>query len=401
MAAEMNSRDRILAALNLEEPDRVPIAMRNMEPLNHLWKDRYERARILRDRFGIDDFLHQGLTWVYDSSVEEKTEWREWEEKGYPMLATDYHTPAGTLHAEVTMTEDYHTERLQLSADQLMPRMLNRPIKEREDVARFRYLLGDPARCDLSQWDEEMSRMVEFGRSEGFPIGFHVPAASDIALKNVGPTEMSMGAMDGDPMVDELLEALTEWGLQWIDYGARFGADIVYYSAVYETTNFWSPTLFRNLFAPIQKKLAQRAHDHGMKYINYVITGVDGLTEEYKGLGIDALYGFDPVPPGDADMGKLKRVLGPEMALWGGLSPTWTVERGSEEDVRNAVREAIEILAPGGGFILCPGGSVYFEELAGLGAKKWDGKPEDSRAYRNLMTLFEAGLEYGKYPLKF
>ena len=101
MAVSMTSRERIMAALSVEEPDRVPIAMRNMEPMNHLWQDRLERAVILRDRFGIDDFLTVGHAWLYDPTVEEVCEWKTWEEKGYPLLVTDYKTPAGTLHAEV------------------------------------------------------------------------------------------------------------------------------------------------------------------------------------------------------------------------------------------------------------------------------------------------------------
>jgi hypothetical protein len=218
-------------------------------------------------------------------------------------------------------------------------------------------------------------------------------------MKTVGPTEIVMRAADRDPLVEELLDALLEWALQWVDYGARFGPDITYYSGVYESADFWSPSLYLELFAPRQKALAERVHGHGMKYIHYVVTGLDALTEAYRGLGIDALYGWDPVPPGDADIRKLKRVLGGEMAFWGGLSPTWTVERGSDEDVRNTVRETIEVLAPGGGLILCPAGAVYFEGSTDLSRKSWDGVPEESQAYRNLMTLFRAGLQYGKYPL--
>ena len=137
-----------------------------------------------------------------------------------------------------------------------------------------------------------------------------------------------------------------------------------------------------------------------MKYINYITTGIDALTEEFKGLGIDAIYGWDPVPPGDADIRKLKSVLGGEMAFWGGVSPTMTLERGSADDVKEAVRELIDGRAPGGGYILCTGGSVYFEEQAGMGGETWKGTPEESKAYKNLMAMFETGLEYGKYPIK-
>ena len=217
MAKEMTSRDRILAALSLKEPDRVPIAMRRMEPMEHLWKDRFERALFLRDRFGIDDFITVGHAWPYDPSVKEERTWKTWGEKAYPLLVTDYQTPAGTLHAEVMMTEDYRVDRLRLDADQLVPRMVDRPIKGRDDVARFRYLLGDPTCCNLAAWDETVRNHVAFGRSEGFPIGFYMPSISGIAMKNIGVLEIVVRAADGDPLVEELLDALLEWTLQWLD----------------------------------------------------------------------------------------------------------------------------------------------------------------------------------------
>ncbi len=360
MPASMTSRERIMAALSRQEPDRVPIAMRGMEPLNHLWNDPFERVMVLRERFGVDDFLYLSYAWVYEPCVVENRQWKTYgDHNQYPLLVTDYHTPAGTLHAEVFMSDDYYTDRLNLEADQLVPRMVVRTV------------------------------------------GLYIPSVSGIAMKNVGPLEIVMRAMDGDRMVLELLDALTDWALRWIDYGARFKPDIIYYSACYESTDFWSPALFRRLFAPVHRQLAHRAHAYGMKYIIYMTTGVEGLIEQFKGLGVDALYGWDSTPPGSAgfDISRLKQVLGDEVALWGGISPTFVVERGTTQQVREDVRRHIQALAPGGGYILCTAGSVYFEDEAGFSGKKRNGTPHTSRAYRNLLTLFQAGLEYGRYPI--
>ncbi len=402
MPASMTSRERIMAALSRQEPDRVPIAMRGMEPLNHLWNDPFERVMVLRERFGVDDFLYLSYAWVYEPCVVENRQWKTYgDHNQYPLLVTDYHTPAGTLHAEVFMSDDYYTDRLNLEADQLVPRMVVRTIHDCDDVEKFRYLLAAPEACDLEAWRDTMQRYIDFGRQQGVPVGLYIPSVSGIAMKNVGPLEIVMRAMDGDRMVLELLDALTDWALRWIDYGARFKPDIIYYSACYESTDFWSPALFRRLFAPVHRQLAHRAHAYGMKYIIYMTTGVEGLIEQFKGLGVDALYGWDSTPPGSAgfDISRLKQVLGDEVALWGGISPTFVVERGTTQQVREDVRRHIQALAPGGGYILCTAGSVYFEDEAGFSGKKRNGTPHTSRAYRNLLTLFQAGLEYGRYPI--
>ena len=403
MGTLMNSKERILCTLDRQETDRVPIAMRGLEPLDHLWggkKNLFERSRVLRDKFGIDDFLFLRHCWPYSKEVREEIEWDKWGENNDPLLISKYHTPAGTLSTRVVMTNDYHAERLFLGADALMPRSVERLIKELDDIQKLKYLLPNPSECDTAEWDSQMSSYVQFGREEGFPIGLYIPSFSGFSMKNIGTTEIVMKAMDSDPLVEGIFDAYLEWALQWIEYAATFEPDVVYHSGYLESTDFWSPELFRKYFAPRQKKLSRKAHQCGMKYINYITTGINALIDDLSGLGIDALYGWDPVPPGDADIHKLKNVLGNEMVFWGGISPTMTIERGTAGQVREAVRELIDVFASDGGYILCTGGSVYFEAQVGMGGETWKGTPEDSRAYNNLMTLFEAGLEYGKHSLK-
>jgi hypothetical protein len=49
----------------------------------------------------------------------------------------------------------------------------------------------------------------------------------------------------------------------------------------------------------------------------------------------------------------MKTNLGDKVCLWGGVCGAVTVETGSEEEVRSAVRQAIQTLGPRG-FILSP-----------------------------------------------
>ena len=53
-------------------------------------------------------------------------------------------------------------------------------------------------------------------------------------------------------------------------------------------------------------------------------------------------------------MAVAKRRLGDKVCLWGGVNGHLTVEQGSSQDVQVEVRQATEVLAPGGGFILSP-----------------------------------------------
>ena len=46
------------------------------------------------------------------------------------------------------------------------------------------------------------------------------------------------------------------------------------------------------------------------------------------------------------------------LCIWGGMNGAVTLGEGTREDARNAVEEAIRVLAPGGGFVLFPGDQI-------------------------------------------
>jgi uroporphyrinogen-III decarboxylase len=65
------------------------------------------------------------------------------------------------------------------------------------------------------------------------------------------------------------------------------------------------------------------------------------------------LIAVDPIQGTHTDIPQMKEKLSGNIALWGGVSGAVTVEMGSENEVRSAVRRAIGTMGPTG-FILSP-----------------------------------------------
>jgi uroporphyrinogen decarboxylase len=61
----------------------------------------------------------------------------------------------------------------------------------------------------------------------------------------------------------------------------------------------------------------------------------------------------DPVQGGD-DLATVKAELSSRVAVLGGVNSAITLGRGTKEEIRAAVNHAVEVMAPGGGFILSP-----------------------------------------------
>jgi uroporphyrinogen decarboxylase len=75
------------------------------------------------------------------------------------------------------------------------------------------------------------------------------------------------------------------------------------------------------------------------------------LLDMFAEAGVDVLIGVDP---GAWNLTLAKEKLAGRVALWGGTNGHLTVEHGSPQEVRAEVRRALEVLSPGGGFVLSP-----------------------------------------------
>jgi uroporphyrinogen decarboxylase len=95
------------------------------------------------------------------------------------------------------------------------------------------------------------------------------------------------------------------------------------------------------------------AHERGAKFGYICSSGLLPMLDYYLEAGIDVLIGVDPVQGTNTDLKEIKAKVGDRMCLWGGVSGAITVETGTEEEVRAAVRDALCTLGPDG-FILSP-----------------------------------------------
>jgi uroporphyrinogen decarboxylase len=118
-----------------------------------------------------------------------------------------------------------------------------------------------------------------------------------------------------------------------------------------------SPALYRELIKPLHRRLfaaiRQSAADDVFLLLHSCGSVVE-LVPDYIDLGVDALNPLQSTAAG-MDPALLKRRFGSALAFWGGGVATQTVlPYGKPDQVRDQVRERIEVLSPGGGFVFAP-----------------------------------------------
>lgn len=140
-----------------------------------------------------------------------------------------------------------------------------------------------------------------------------------------------------------------------------------------------SPEMWEEFFGEGFARYLEIAHQAGVKAMHHTCGAVRPLIPRLIDKGLDVLQSLQPEAAG-MEARRLKAEFGDRLAFHGGISVQQTLPRGSPTAVRAEVRERIEALAPGGGYIL------------GLAHKAQADVP-----VANLLALLSAWKECGVY----
>ena len=406
MAGQMSSRERMLAAINCEKPDHVPMAFMIFSAL----QQRLNQPRRGGDPIpGIEAQIQLGLDAVVDLTffaphadeighsdapgfpvrLGEGVKTRQWVEtqKGhrYPSLHKEYVTPSGTLSIAVGRTEDWPYGNatqgdfhIPFMDDYVAPRCLKHLVETRDDLASLRHLLVPPTEDDLNTchkaWDKgkELAGKHDLLLAGGWGVG------GDALAWFCGLKNAVMMAIDRPAFFKELLGIIHAWNRPRMKAFLDYGVDLFIRRAWYEGTDFWSPRLYREFFFPIIREEVRMAHEAGAKYGYILTSGSMPLHEMLIQLDVDVLIGPDPVQGKGTDLKRTGEQLRGKMCTWGGVNGFVTVEMGTKAEIDDAVREAIAALGPHG-FVLSPVDNIR--------------DPSD-QTWENVLALIESWKRY-------
>jgi uroporphyrinogen-III decarboxylase len=380
--AEMTPKQRLLAAIRHEEPDRVPVA-----PRMHMWSGEqygshsWLRQLKLQEEFGTDPIveilLPQSRTWFDDhtglarNGVE--VEVRVEDRGDYSRMRRCFHTPAGDL-SEVL---DLPAPGDRYGAN---PRPVRREslLKETADAQRIAFLFPDPQRLIR----EDLPLIVELIGERGLlQVGGGGAAA---ITRFMGMEQTMLTYYDNPEMFDRLLQVFEKHHLRVVQALLERGVPVIYNGwHDFGVSTGWSPKIYREAFKPIIQAAVDLTHRYDAVYLYFDNGAIRALLPDIAELGVDILSSLCPPPVGDVDLAEAKRSIGDRVCLHGNVDAIWVVQKGTPGQVREAVREAIRVAAAGGGFIL--GNSDCFF-------------PETPR--ENIEAFFAAAREFGHYPVK-
>ena len=376
----MTHRERVLAALNHEEPDRVPIdlggslatsinigAYENLKAYLKLESP----SRILSLRSMIADVEEEILD-RYDVDT-----------RSLPLLGNSRPTeelPDGGFRDEWGVVRKQSDARGHFMD-------VDNPLD------------GDRTLDDLEKypWPDPLDPGYTDGLAEAAAKLHSETDCAVILSLPVGPTHLAqwlrgyetwmMDLATNSDLYEALMDKVTglwERTAQRMLDAAGSNADILFFGddVAYQQGPMVRRETYERHIKPYQRRVFDVLRSHGGKIVYHSCGSVISLVEDFIELGVDAL---NPVQVSAAgmDTAVLKRDFGDRIAFWGGIDTQQVLPRGTPDDVRREVRRRLRDLAPGGGYVLCPVHNIQREV-----------PPE------NIEALYQEALACGRYPIR-
>jgi uroporphyrinogen decarboxylase len=383
----MNPRERLLTALDHQEPDRVPIDLGG----SAVTSIAITTYAALRDYLGLPRRTIETLETVQQIAVVDDDILDLF---GVDVLPVYANAPAGYRPEFVDEGDGGTSFKDEFGATLRKPRSSHYydwrefPLAEPSLDALAKMPWPDPA--DSARYRGLRARVQALrGRTDRALFGM-APCGHDLFNQLLRVRGMAEGLMDllaNPEFAEAFLDRLTE---TIIIAQSRFLNEVGDLIDIHFTADdltgqngpLISPAVYRRMIKPRWATIIQAIKARTKAKIFYHTCGAATVfLPDLIEIGVEII---NPVQVSAAgmDTALLKRKYGRNLSFWGGGCDTQRVlDRGTPAEVREEVRRRIGDLAPGGGFVFNPVHNI---------------QPRVSAA--NVAELFRAARDYGTYP---
>ncbi len=384
----MTPRERVLAAINHEEPDRVPVVIgannttgikmgaykRLKKYLRNMAEDRwiYDWPELGTAR--IDDEtlcrLHSDVRGVLDKFPEEVYRRNR--------MRTD-HTP---------FIDDWGSGQIEVEPGVWMPGV--HPLskaKAIKDIERYTHWpdMDDPYRVEhIHDRSRELFEKHEYAVMATPWLLF--PLERAFAMQGMDVFLMNLSLDPGFAVallkkISELCKKLMKHFLQ--AFGEYIDIVCIGDDLGTQTSLLLSPAMYRKLIKPIHADYISFIKQHTRAKLFFHTDGdVFDLINDFIEIGVDILNPVQTSAGRMADLVGLKKRYGEDIVFCGAVDTQKILPGGTPEEVNREVRRVIRILGPKGGYMAAAVHTIMDEV-----------PPE------NILAMTDAVVKYGNYPL--
>lgn len=333
----MHPRERVLMALNREEPDRCPFQS-TFTP---------EFARRLREDMKLQDFEHNphggGNTYdleraLFQDMLLTSVGWAN----SYYQGEGHYRDEWGIGWKSIEYTTKY--------GKGIYTEIDSHPLSSAEDVISYRP--PDPNRESLYT---EAQHVIDTFQEEYFIVGVTVTTIFETAWALRGFEQLLIDFLTDPPLSKAILNIPYQYHLIAAKRLVEMGVDMIWIGDDVGMQNrmLISPDLFREYLKPMMATLIQevKSINQEVKVAYHSDGNIYPIIPDLIEIGLDVL---NPIQPSSMDPLEIKKKYGKNLSFWGTIDEQHTLPFGTPEDVRREVWNRLEGIGEGGGLIISP-----------------------------------------------
>jgi len=385
----LTPRERVLAVLDREQPDQVPIFL-GADLTTGVLTAAYRRLTV---RLGVDP----PERWLYD-----------WPELGAPRMAESV---LELLHSDVRGIQDrfpsatYTRNRARPTGSpylddwgvghpEIEPEIYFPAIHplaqatSSQDLHTYPHWpdMHDPSR--YAHLAAEAAALVKENRYAVIAAPWLL-SPLERAFQLQGMQAFLIHWVDHPDFAGELLARITELcKIHQEHFLAEIGPDIDILILAddlgTQSSLLISPRMYRRVLKPLHAELIAFVKTRCRARIFFHSDGdIFPLLDDLVEIGVDILNPIQTTAGQMADLLQLKQRYGSELVFCGAIDTQRVLPFGTPAQVRDEVRRVMQSLTPNGGYLLAPVHSIPNET-----------PPE------NILAMIAAALEFGKYPFR-
>jgi len=249
-------------------------------------------------------------------------------------------------------------------------------ITSREDYENYSW----PRAEDVDYW---MTEYLAHHLPEGMKLIAHGGSILEPVMWLMGYQSFALALFDQPDLLEAMFERVGSMSLERCRAICQFdavGAVWISDDIGHRSGTMISPEHLRHYVFPWWKRIAECIHRHGRPVLLHSCGNLEVVMDDIiDDVKIDAKHSFEDtfLPVTEA-----KRRYGDRIALLGGIDVDLLCQ-ASEEEVREYVRNVIDVCGPGGGYALGTGNSVA-----------------NYIPVQNYLAMLDEGQRYGVYPLR-
>lgn len=377
MSETMTSRQRVLAAVDLREPDRVPIDVGGSS-FSTVIGAAYER---LKAHLGVEGETRYMKVKSRSAILDERVA-RRLHTDTRPLLVGSPDGWQDVYFEDGSFRNEFGIIWRKAGDGHYAP--TGNPLREATLTDLDHFSWPDPRNPGRTRGLREQARQLheetDYAVVLSLPVGF-----VHLSQYLRGYEQWLMDIILHPEFLDALMDRALEWWLEladavldevgpYVDVVA-FGDDVAF-----QDRPMVDLDRYRRLFKPRHRRMVDLIKRKSEAPVLYHCCGaVRSLVPDFIDIGVDAL---NPVQVSSAgmDTAELKAEFGDHICFWGGIDTHQVLPFGSPADVRAEVERRIEDLAPGGGFVLAPVHNI-----------QEDVPPENILAMADAAVAFKSG----------